>query len=144
MPERPSRAAEKVAAGLGDAILFCTRDRLVPIGGVYGLQPVKHGVAEITAGRALSSACRSTSTAERNPPHPLSSPRKYRGEGLPGPSAQGSGFTTTAALFSAGTGASWAAFFSFGVSAVSPVSGTILTIAWKPNESFFTPWNGSW
>lgn len=40
----------EVPAGLGDAILFCTRDRLVAIGGAYGLQPVKHGVAPITAG----------------------------------------------------------------------------------------------
>jgi uncharacterized protein len=39
-----------VAAGLGDVVLFCTRDRLVPIGGAYGLQPVKHGVTPITAG----------------------------------------------------------------------------------------------
>ena len=42
--------ATAVEHGLGDALLFCTRDRLVPIGGVYGLQPVKHGVAEITDG----------------------------------------------------------------------------------------------
>ena len=50
VPERPKSRRREMAAGLGDAILFCTRDRLVPIGGVYGLQPVKHGVAEITAG----------------------------------------------------------------------------------------------
>jgi len=50
VPERPKSRRREVAAGLGDAVLFCTRDRLVPIGGVYGLQPVKHGVAEITAG----------------------------------------------------------------------------------------------
>jgi hypothetical protein len=50
VPERPKSRRREVAAGLGDAILFCTRDRLVPIGGVYGLQPVKHGVAEITSG----------------------------------------------------------------------------------------------
>ncbi|HKI33809.1 MAG TPA: 2OG-Fe(II) oxygenase [Gemmataceae bacterium] len=50
VPERPKSRRREVAAGLGDAILFCTRDRLVPIGGVHGLQPVKHGVAEITAG----------------------------------------------------------------------------------------------
>lgn len=40
----------EIPAGLGDAILFCTRDRLVQVGGAYGLQPVKHGVAPITAG----------------------------------------------------------------------------------------------
>jgi hypothetical protein len=35
---------------LGDAVLFCTRDRPVKVGGVYGLQPVKHGAARVTAG----------------------------------------------------------------------------------------------
>jgi uncharacterized protein len=40
----------ELPAGLGDAVLFCTRDRLVPVGGVYGLQPVKHGVTTIEAG----------------------------------------------------------------------------------------------
>jgi uncharacterized protein len=50
VPERPKSRRRDVPAGLGDAVLFCTRDRLVPIGGVYGLQPVKHGVAETTAG----------------------------------------------------------------------------------------------
>lgn len=29
------------------------RDRLMRIGGVYGLQPVKHGVARITEGTRL-------------------------------------------------------------------------------------------
>jgi hypothetical protein len=50
VPERPKSRRRAIAAGLGDAVLFCTRDRLVPIGGVYGLQPVKHGVAEISDG----------------------------------------------------------------------------------------------
>ena len=53
VPERPKSRRREMAAGLGDAILFCTRDRLVPIGGVYGLQPVKHGVVEITEGMRL-------------------------------------------------------------------------------------------
>ena len=35
---------------LGDAVLFCTRNRLVPVGGLYGLQPVKHGMTPITSG----------------------------------------------------------------------------------------------
>jgi hypothetical protein len=39
-----------LAAGLGDAVLFCTRDRLVRVGGAHGLQPVKHGVNPITSG----------------------------------------------------------------------------------------------
>ncbi len=50
VPERRKSRRRSVPAGLGDAILFCTRDRLLPVGGLYGLQPVKHGVARITAG----------------------------------------------------------------------------------------------
>jgi hypothetical protein len=50
VPEGPKARRREVLAGLGDAILFCTRDRLVRVGGAYGLQPVKHGVAPITAG----------------------------------------------------------------------------------------------
>jgi uncharacterized protein len=50
VPEGPKARRREVAAGLGDAVLFCTRDRLVPIGGAYGLQPVKHGMAPLTAG----------------------------------------------------------------------------------------------
>ena len=53
VPERKKSRRREIAAGLGDAVLFCTRDRLVPIGGAYGLQPVKHGVAPITAGVRL-------------------------------------------------------------------------------------------
>ncbi len=50
VPERKKARRREIAAGLGDVVLFCTRDRLVAIGGAYGLQPVKHGVAPITAG----------------------------------------------------------------------------------------------
>ena len=50
VPEGPKARRREVAAGLGDALLFCTRDRLVHIGGAYGLQPVKHGMAPLTAG----------------------------------------------------------------------------------------------
>ena len=50
VPERRKSRRRVVAAGQGDAVLFCTRDRLVRVGGVYGLQPVKHGVSRITAG----------------------------------------------------------------------------------------------
>jgi uncharacterized protein len=50
VPEGPKARRREVAAGLGDAVLFCTRDRLVQIGGAYGLQPVKHGMARLTAG----------------------------------------------------------------------------------------------
>lgn len=50
VPEGKKARRREVAAGLGDAVLFCTRDRLVQIGGTYGLQPVKHGMAPLTAG----------------------------------------------------------------------------------------------
>ncbi len=50
VPERKKARRRTVAAGLGDVVLFCTRDRLVCVGGAYGLQAVKHGVTEITAG----------------------------------------------------------------------------------------------
>jgi hypothetical protein len=50
VPEgRKSRRLE-VAPGLGDMLLFGTRDWLVAVGGIHGLQAVKHGVAPITAG----------------------------------------------------------------------------------------------
>jgi hypothetical protein len=50
VPQSRKSCRQEVAAGLGDVVLFCTRDRLVRVGGVHGLQPVKHGVAPITAG----------------------------------------------------------------------------------------------
>jgi hypothetical protein len=50
VPEGKKARRREVVAGIGDAVLFCTRDRLVRVGGVYGLQPVKHGVGPITAG----------------------------------------------------------------------------------------------
>jgi hypothetical protein len=50
VPERKKSRRREVAAALGDTVLFCTRDRLVRVGGVYGLQPVKHGAARVTAG----------------------------------------------------------------------------------------------
>ncbi|HYT88134.1 MAG TPA: 2OG-Fe(II) oxygenase [Gemmataceae bacterium] len=53
VPEGKKARRREIAAGLGDALLFCTRDRLVKIGGAYGLQPVKHGVTPITAGTRL-------------------------------------------------------------------------------------------
>ena len=53
VPEGKKSVRRQVSAGLGDTVLFCTRDRLVPIGGAHGLQPVKHGVAPITAGVRL-------------------------------------------------------------------------------------------
>ena len=50
VPEGKKSRRQEVPLGLGDAILFCTCDRLVRVGGVYGLQPVKHGVTPIVAG----------------------------------------------------------------------------------------------
>src|SRR5205814_125436 len=50
VPEGPRARRREIAAGLGDGLLFCTRDRLMRIGGVYGLQQVKHGATPITAG----------------------------------------------------------------------------------------------
>jgi hypothetical protein len=50
VPEGGKSRRQRFSLGQGDAVLFCTRDRLVRVGGVYGLQPVKHGVAKITAG----------------------------------------------------------------------------------------------
>ena len=50
VPESRKARRREIVAGLGDAVLFSTRDRLVRVGGVYGLQPVKHGVAKIEAG----------------------------------------------------------------------------------------------
>jgi hypothetical protein len=50
VPEGPKARRREVAAGLGDAILFCTRDRLDRVGSAFGLQPVKHGVAPIREG----------------------------------------------------------------------------------------------
>ncbi len=50
VPEEKKSRRRVLSAGLGDVILFCTRDRLAPVGGAYGLQPVKHGVTTIEAG----------------------------------------------------------------------------------------------
>ena len=50
VPEGPKARRREVAAGLGDAILFCTRARLVRVGDVYGLKPVMHGLNPITSG----------------------------------------------------------------------------------------------
>lgn len=49
-PERKASDRREAPAGLGDAVLFCTRSRLVRVGGVYGLQPVKHGLNRVAAG----------------------------------------------------------------------------------------------
>jgi hypothetical protein len=49
-PERRPSDRQSIPAGLGDAILFFTRERLVRVGGAYGLTPVKHGLARIASG----------------------------------------------------------------------------------------------
>jgi hypothetical protein len=53
VPERERSRRRVVPAGLGDAVLFCTRDRPVAVGAAWGLQPVMHGVAPITAGERV-------------------------------------------------------------------------------------------
>jgi hypothetical protein len=53
VPEGKKARRREIPAGLGDTLLFCTRDRLVQVGGAYGLQPVKHGVNPITSGSRL-------------------------------------------------------------------------------------------
>lgn len=53
VPEAKKSRRREVPAGLGDALLFCTRDRLVSVGGAYGLQPVMHGVTTIESGERL-------------------------------------------------------------------------------------------
>lgn len=50
VPESKKSRRRVIAAGLGDGLLFCTRDRLVRVGGAYGLQPVKHGANRIADG----------------------------------------------------------------------------------------------
>jgi hypothetical protein len=47
--ERPGKRKRVriVATDIGDAVLFCTRDRLCPIAGLYGRQAVMHGAQEV-------------------------------------------------------------------------------------------------
>ena len=49
-PERKQSDRRRIPAGLGDAVLFCTRSRLVKVGGVYGLRSVEHGMDRIQSG----------------------------------------------------------------------------------------------
>jgi hypothetical protein len=49
-PERKKSDRRSIAAGLGDAILFCTRARLVNVGGAYGLKSVRHGLTRVESG----------------------------------------------------------------------------------------------
>lgn len=49
-PERKKSDRKQIPASLGDAVFFCTRWRVVCVGGAYGLQSVKHGLAKVTAG----------------------------------------------------------------------------------------------
>ena len=48
------RECHAIAAGLGDAILFCTCTRLVRLASGYGLQPVKHGLSRIESGKRFA------------------------------------------------------------------------------------------
>jgi hypothetical protein len=49
-PERKVSDRRAVPAGLGDAVLFCTRARPACVGGAYGLKTVKHGLSRIETG----------------------------------------------------------------------------------------------
>lgn len=53
MPKAKKARRPAITADPGDTLLFCTRDRLVRVGGAYGLQAVKHGVQRITHGSRL-------------------------------------------------------------------------------------------
>jgi uncharacterized protein len=50
VPEGPKARRRAITAGLGDGLLFAARDRLVGVGGAYGLQKVRHGTERVTAG----------------------------------------------------------------------------------------------
>jgi hypothetical protein len=55
LEERPGRRrVAHCATSVGDGVVFCTRDRIVPIGGLYGLQPVLHGVTAVLAGERFA------------------------------------------------------------------------------------------
>jgi uncharacterized protein len=51
--DRPGRRIheKRLGSAPGDGIVFCTRDRPVEIAGALGLQPVQHGVTEVTRER---------------------------------------------------------------------------------------------
>jgi hypothetical protein len=53
VPQSDRSHRRTLPAGLGDAVLFGTRDRLDRVGGSFGLQPVMHGVTPITSGTRL-------------------------------------------------------------------------------------------
>jgi hypothetical protein len=53
VPQGDRSHRRALPAGLGDAVLFCTRDRLVQVGRSYGLQPVMHGLSPLTSGTRL-------------------------------------------------------------------------------------------
>ncbi len=49
-PQRKPSDRRVASAGLGDAVFFCTRWRLLRVGGVYGLKPVQHGLDRVESG----------------------------------------------------------------------------------------------
>lgn len=53
-PERKKSDRRSVPAGLGDAVLFCTRSRLENVGGVYGLKSVRHGLTPVESGERFA------------------------------------------------------------------------------------------
>lgn len=48
---------QTVPLDLGDAVLFCTSQRLVGVGGQAALQPVRHGMSELTVGKRYVLGC---------------------------------------------------------------------------------------
>lgn len=49
-PERKPSDRAAIPASLGEAVIFCTRARLVRVGDIYGLKSAKHGLARVTSG----------------------------------------------------------------------------------------------
>ena len=48
------KRARELSPGVGDGVVFCTRDRLLKVGGAYGRQPVMHGVKPLLAARRFA------------------------------------------------------------------------------------------
>lgn len=53
-PERKKSDRRSIPASLGDAVLFCTRARLVQVGGAWGLKSVRHGLTRVESGTRLA------------------------------------------------------------------------------------------
>lgn len=51
---RKRKSVRELRPGIGDAVLFCARDRMRRVGGVLGRQPVLHGVKRLRAERRFA------------------------------------------------------------------------------------------